>query len=226
MSATFQTPAYMTHAQDGILKSARRVLDLEIEALEGLYRYLDDSFCRCVSLIEQAQAHVVITGMGKSGLIGRKIAATLSSTGTPALFLHPAEGVHGDLGVVTHRNVVIAISNSGETTELVNILPAIERIGATLIAMTGNPRSTLARHSDVVLNIAVEREACPLGLAPTASAVATLAMGDALAMALMERRGFTREQFALFHPAGSLGRQLLGPASVPGPYSILIPEPV
>lgn len=151
----------------------------------------------------------VITGMGKSGIIGRKMAATLASTGTPSFYLHPAEGIHGDLGMVTEGDVVIALSNSGETGEVLHILPSLRRIGAKLIAMVGNPNSTLAKNSDIVLNVGVTREACPLGLAPTSSTTAALAYGDALALALLSKRKFTASQFAVFHPGGSLGRKLL-----------------
>jgi arabinose-5-phosphate isomerase len=191
------------------LRRARAVIDVEIEALEALKTQLDGDFLKAVGLIEASQGRVIITGMGKSGIIGRKIAATLSSTGTPAYFLHPAEGSHGDLGVIMKQDVVVAISNSGETAEVLSILPTLHRFGVPLIAMTGNPASTLAVRSNVVLNIAVPQEACPLGLAPTASTTATLALGDALAVVLLERRGFTPEDFAMFHPSGALGKRLL-----------------
>jgi arabinose-5-phosphate isomerase len=191
------------------LDSARSVFDVEIDALKTVRQNLDAHFVQAISLLEKCQGRVVITGMGKSGIIGKKIAATLSSTGTPSLFLHPAEGSHGDLGVLTRQDVVIAISNSGETPEILGILPLIKRFGVSLISMTGKPESTLGQQGDCVLNIAVPREACPLGLAPTASTTATLAMGDALAVTLLERRGFSEEDFALFHPAGSLGKRLL-----------------
>ncbi|MBR5858276.1 MAG: KpsF/GutQ family sugar-phosphate isomerase, partial [Phascolarctobacterium sp.] len=151
----------------------------------------------------------VITGMGKSGIIGRKMAATFASTGTPSFYLHPAEGIHGDLGMVTADDVVIALSNSGETGEILNILPSLRRIGAKIIAMVGNANSTLAKNSDVVLDVGVEKEACPLGLAPTSSTTAALAYGDAIALALLQKRNFTASQFAVFHPGGSLGRKLL-----------------
>ena len=170
---------------------------------------IDASFERAVDLILASKGRVVVTGMGKSGLIGQKIASTMASTGTPALFLHPAEGIHGDLGMIMTGDVVIAISNSGETEEMLRILPVIKRIGAHLVAMTGNRASTLARSSDVFLDVSVKEEACPLGLAPTASTTATLAMGDALAVALLVQRGFKAEDFALFHPGGSLGKKLL-----------------
>ena len=160
-------------------------------------------------MIMACPGRTVITGMGKSGIIGRKMAATLASTGTPSFYLHPAEGIHGDLGMVTEGDVVIALSNSGETGEVLHILPSLRRIGAKLIAMVGNPNSTLAKNSDIVLNVGVTREACPLGLAPTSSTTAALAYGDALALALLSKRKFTASQFAVFHPGGSLGRKLL-----------------
>jgi arabinose-5-phosphate isomerase len=160
-------------------------------------------------MILACAGRVIVTGMGKSGLVGRKIAATLASTGTPAFFLHPAEGIHGDLGMVTEADIVLAISNSGETQEIVNLLPAIRRIGAAVIAMTGREHSALADNADVFIDISVAQEACPLGLAPTASTTATLAMGDALAVALLSERKFTPEDFAVFHPGGALGRKLL-----------------
>jgi len=170
---------------------------------------IDADFEKAVDLILASKGRLVITGMGKSGLIGLKIASTMASTGTPAFFLHPAEGIHGDLGMIMKGDVVIAVSNSGETEELIRILPVIKRLGASLISMTGNPASTLSRSGDVVLDISVKEEACPLGLAPTASTTATLAMGDALAVALLQKRGFSAEDFALFHPGGALGKKLL-----------------
>ncbi len=170
---------------------------------------LNSEFTRGVELILSSAGRVVVTGMGKSGIICQKIASTLASTGTPAFFLHPAEGIHGDLGMIMRGDVVIAISYSGETEEVVRILPVIKRLGAKLIAMSGNRASTLARTADVFLEVAVKEEACPLGLAPTASTTATLAMGDALAVALLVERGFKAEDFALFHPGGSLGKKLL-----------------
>jgi len=192
-----------------VLDRARAVLDVEIEALEALKASLDGNFERAIGLIETCQGRVIVTGMGKSGHIGKKIAATLSSTGTPAYFLHPAEGSHGDLGLVTHGDVVLAISNSGETPEILGILPLIKRFGLPLIALTGKPDSTLGRQAEAILNIAVPKEACPMNLAPTASTTATLAMGDALAVVLLERKNFTPEDFALFHPSGALGKRLL-----------------
>lgn len=191
-----------------ILEEARRVIRTEADALLAMEERIDHSFERAVQLILACPGRVVVTGMGKSGLIGQKIASTMASTGTPALFLHPAEGIHGDLGMIMKGDVVVAISNSGETEELLRILPLIRRLGAQLIGMSGNPASTLARGSDVFLDVSVREEACPLGLAPTASTTATLAMGDALAVALLVQRGFRAEDFALFHPGGALGRKL------------------
>jgi len=192
-----------------ILAEAKRVVRVEAEALLSLEASLDGEFTRAVEMILAASGRVVITGMGKSGLIGQKIASTMASTGTPAFFLHPAEGIHGDLGMIMRGDVVIAISNSGETDEVVRILPIIKRLGASLIAMAGNPTSALAKSGDVFLDISVKEEACPLGLAPTASTTVTLAMGDALAVALLVSRGFKAEDFAMFHPGGTLGRRLL-----------------
>ena len=192
-----------------ILERARKVLEIEAEAVASLKDRLGPEFVRAVELILQCRGKVVVTGVGKSGIIGKKIASTLASTGTPAFFLHPTEGVHGDLGMLDPRDVVIAISRSGETEELAQILPLIKRQGNKLIAFTGNPSSSLARAADVVIDVSVKQEACPLGLAPTASTTATLAMGDALAVALLEERGFKEEDFARLHPAGALGKRLL-----------------
>ena len=192
-----------------ILENAKKVIRIEAEALLALADSINGDFQRAVELILASRGRVVVTGMGKSGLIGQKIASTMSSTGTPALFLHPAEGIHGDLGMIMKGDVVIAVSNSGETEEVVRILPIIKRLGASLIAMAGNPASTLAKAGDVFLDISVKEEACPLGLAPTASTTATLAMGDALAVALLLERGFKAEDFALFHPGGALGKKLI-----------------
>lgn len=192
-----------------ILDAARRVLRIEAEAVQALNDRINGEFVRAVEMILACNGRVVVTGMGKSGLICQKIAATMASTGTPALFLHPAEGVHGDLGMVAKGDVVIAVSNSGETEELTRILPVIKRMGLPLIAMAGKPDSTLARAGDVFLDISVKEEACPLQLAPTASTTATLAMGDALAVALLLERGFREEDFALYHPGGALGKRLL-----------------
>jgi arabinose-5-phosphate isomerase len=194
---------------EGLRALAQEVFRLEAAAILRLTERLGDAFERAVRLLLQCQGHAVVTGMGKSGAIGKKIAATLSSTGTPALFLHPAEGIHGDLGAVTGRDVVLMLSYSGETDELMTILPALKRLGVPLIVMTGNLQSTLANAADVVLDVSVEREACPLNLAPTASAAAMLAMGDALALAVMTLRRFTPDDFARLHPGGTLGRRLL-----------------
>ncbi|KPD24224.1 KpsF/GutQ family sugar-phosphate isomerase [Idiomarina zobellii] len=187
----------------------QQVLDIEKQAIEGLYEYLDDNFDAACQTLFNCKGRVIVTGMGKSGHIGGKIAATLASTGTPSFFVHPGEASHGDLGMVAAQDVVIAISNSGETSEVLNILPVIKRLGVPLIAMTGKPESTLARLADTHVCIAVAQEACPLGLAPTASTTATLVMGDALAVALLNARGFTADDFALSHPGGSLGKRLL-----------------
>jgi len=192
-----------------IIEQAREVLRIEAEAISMLIPRIGDKFIEAVAMILACDGRVVVTGMGKSGLIGQKIAATLASTGTPAFFLHPAEGIHGDLGMVTSRDVVLALSNSGETDEIINILPTLKRMGAKIIALAGREQSTLVDNADVFLDVAVEREACPLGLAPTASTTAALALGDALAVALLSKRKFTPEEFALFHPGGSLGRKLL-----------------
>ena len=192
-----------------MLEKAKQVLQVEAEAVLALVDRIDESFQKAVEMVLACQGRVVITGMGKSGLICQKIAATMASTGTPALFLHPAEGIHGDLGMLTKGDVVIAVSNSGETEEIARILPVIKRMGLPLIAMSGNLGSTLARAGDVHLDVSVKEEACPLGLAPTASTTATLAMGDALAVALLLERGFREEDFALFHPGGALGKRLL-----------------
>lgn len=195
--------------EDTMLEQARQVLRLEAEAVLEQVERIDEHFKAAVEMIMACPGRTVITGMGKSGIIGRKMAATLASTGTPSFYLHPAEGIHGDLGMVTEGDVVIALSNSGETGEVLHILPSLRRIGAKLIAMVGNPNSTLAKNSDIVLNVGVSREACPLGLAPTSSTTAALAFGDALALALLSKRKFTASQFAVFHPGGSLGRRLL-----------------
>jgi len=185
------------------------VLLIEARAVQALIGRLDGRFTQAVDLLASCKGKVVVSGMGKSGLIGQKIAATLASTGTPSFFLHPAEGVHGDLGMVARRDALIAISNSGETKEILQLLPYIERMGIPTVALTGKTGSVLAKHSDVVLDISVSEEACPMGLAPTASTTATLAMGDALAVALLQKRGFKSEDFAQFHPGGTLGRRLL-----------------
>lgn len=192
-----------------IKERAIETLKIEATAIENLIPRVDDEFVEAVEEILRCKGRVVVTGMGKSGHVGRKIAATLASTGTPAFFLHPAEAYHGDLGMVTENDIVVAISNSGESSEIVNILPVIRRIGAKIIGMCGRKTSSLGKNSDYFINIGVEREACTLGLAPTASTTATLAMGDAMAMALMEEKKFTSADYALFHPGGALGRKLL-----------------
>lgn len=204
-------PAALTPPFDRerVLQLARDTFDIEARALQGLKSRQGDSFARTVELILGLGGRVVVMGMGKSGHVGRKVAATLASTGTPAMFVHPAEASHGDLGMVTPGDVVLAISNSGESDELAAILPAIKRLGVTLVAMTGRAESTLARHADLVLDSAVDQEACPLNLAPTASTTAQMALGDALAVALLDARGFREEDFARSHPGGSLGRKLL-----------------
>jgi len=185
------------------------VLEIEAAAVAGLIPQLDASFDRAVDLVRSAAGRVVCTGMGKSGIVMKKIAATLSSTGTPAFFLHPAEAIHGDLGMLVAGDIVIAASYSGTTEELLRLVEIAKRLGATLVALSGNPQSALAKAADVHLSVAIDKEACPLNLAPTASTTATLALGDALAMALLEARGFTRDDFARFHPGGRLGRRLL-----------------
>jgi len=192
-----------------LLALARQVLDIEADALRALSTRLDHDFATAVQLILACTGRVVVSGMGKSGHIGGKIAATLASTGTPAFFMHPGEASHGDLGMIAPNDVVLALSNSGESNEIVSIVPLIKRRGAKLIAMTGNPNSTMAREADAHLNAAVDKEACPLNLAPTASTTAALALGDALAVALLDARGFSADDFARTHPGGSLGRRLL-----------------
>ncbi len=195
--------------RESILREARRVLEIEAEAIAALIPRLDERFAAAVELLEQCRGRVVVCGMGKSGLIGKKIAATLASTGTPAFFLHPAEGIHGDLGMLSRGDLVIAISNSGETEEILRVIPALKRLEVPLIVLTGNPNSTLARHSDVTLDVSVEEEATAVAAVPTASTTATLALGDAIAVALLGRRGFREEDFAVIHPGGTLGRRLL-----------------
>ena len=198
-----------TLTKDELLALAANVLDIEARAVDALKARLDDSFVAACELCMATTGRVVVTGMGKSGHVSNKIAATLASTGTPAFFMHPAEASHGDLGMITSQDLLLAISYSGETAEVVTILPMVKRMGAKLLSMTGNPKSTMAQAADVHLDISVEEEACPLKLAPTASTTATLAMGDALAVALLEKRGFTAEDFARSHPSGSLGKRLL-----------------
>jgi arabinose-5-phosphate isomerase len=194
---------------DRVLLLARDALDIEARAVSGLKARLGSSFPQAVKAMGLCKGRVVVTGMGKSGHVGRKIAATLSSTGTPAFFLHPGEASHGDLGMVTPQDLLLAISNSGESDELNAILPTLKRLGVVCVAITARPESSLARHADMVLNCAVDQEACPLNLAPTASTTAQMALGDALAVALLDARGFREEDFARSHPGGSLGRRLL-----------------
>lgn len=199
----------MTLSDSHLLQLARDTLDIEAAALIGLKSRLDERFVRAVQMALAARGRVVVSGMGKSGHIGRKIAATLASTGTPAMFVHPAEASHGDLGMITGDDVFLALSYSGESDELAAILPVLRRLGTRIIALTGNTQSSLAREADIVLDGSVAREACPHNLAPTASTTAALALGDALAVALLEARGFSPEDFALSHPGGALGRRLL-----------------
>lgn len=190
-------------------ETATRVLDIESQAIIGLKSYINQDFNHACQLIFDTKGRVIVTGMGKSGHIGNKIAATLASTGTPAFFVHPGEASHGDLGMITQQDIVFALSNSGETEEILKLLPVLKRLGIAIIAVTGNPESTLAKLADIHLCARVEQEACPLGLAPTASTTAALALGDAVAVALLEARGFSADDFALSHPGGSLGRRLL-----------------
>lgn len=192
-----------------MLEKARKILLLETEAIHAMAERLDVRFEQSVTCLETCKGRVVVTGMGKSGHIAMKIAATLSSTGTPSFFLHPAEGSHGDIGMVTRRDVVLIISNSGETAEIISLLPALKFLGVPIISLVGQLNSTLARMSSIVLDVSVAREACPLGLAPTSSTTAALAMGDALAIVLLEKRQLSHEQFAMLHPGGALGRKLL-----------------
>jgi arabinose-5-phosphate isomerase len=191
------------------LQEAKRVIDIEAQAIANLSSQLDEAFTRAVDAILSTQGRLIICGMGKSGIIGKKIAATMASTGTPSFFMHPGEAYHGDLGMVKPEDVFLAISNSGETDEVIKLIPFLKDNGNTLISMTGKPNSTLATHANMHLNIAVPQEACPLQLAPTSSTTATLVMGDALAVALMSAREFQPEEFARFHPGGNLGRKLL-----------------
>lgn len=191
------------------LKRAKEVFRIEAEAVAALANKLDHNFTQAVEAIYNCKGRVVVTGMGKAGIIGQKISATLSSLGTPSVWLHSAEAIHGDLGRVTKDDIVIALSNSGETEETKSLIPLIKKIGARIIAITGNRNSGLAKHSDLVLDVSVKREACPLGLAPTSSTTAMLAMGDALAVCLVEKKGFKEKDFAMFHPGGALGKKLL-----------------
>ncbi len=195
--------------QHPALAEAKRVLEVEAAAILGVIDHLDDTFVDVVERINASSGRVVTMGLGKSGIICKKISATLASTGTPSFFLHPAEAIHGDLGMIVAGDIVLAISNSGETEELVRLLPSIKRIGADIVAVTGNPNSTLAKTADQHLSAEIAKEACPLGLAPTASTTATLALGDALAMALLLRKGFKEEDFAFLHPGGKLGKRFL-----------------
>ena len=190
-------------------EQARRCLGIEARAIESLISRIDGEFDQAIEMILSCKGRVVVTGIGKSGLIGRKVAATLASTGTPSFFLHPSEGLHGDVGMVTGEDIVLAISNSGDTAELIGLLPALTRIGARIIAMCGCRKGALVHNADLFLNVGVEQEACPLGLTPTASTTAALAMGDAIAMALLSARKFSAEDFAVFHPGGALGQKLL-----------------
>lgn len=192
-----------------VIEEAKRVLRIEAQSILDLIERIDENFSRAVDLLYGCKGRVVLMGMGKSGLVGRKIASTFASTGTPSFFIHPAEGLNGDFGMLAREDLVMAISNSGETRELLEVLPLIKRYGNKLIVLTGNLRSTLAKAADVCLNIHVKTEACPLGLAPTASTTATLALGDALAVTLMIKKGFKEEDFALLHPGGTLGKRLL-----------------
>jgi arabinose-5-phosphate isomerase len=188
---------------------AKKVLEIEAQAILELRDRIDGAFSEAVERLLTCAGRVVVTGMGKSGIIGQKLSATLSSTGTPSLFLHPAEAIHGDLGRIVKGDVVVALSSSGDTEEILALLPSLKRFAVPVVALTGNPRSLLAQAADVHLDVSIREEACPLGLAPTASTTAALAMGDALAMALLERRGFTAEDFAVLHPGGRLGQKLL-----------------
>ncbi len=190
-----------------IIDIARNVLRTEANAVEALINRLNSSFSEAVNLILNCRGRVVVTGMGKSGLVGKKIAATLASTGTPSFFLHPAEASHGDLGMVTERDIVIAISNSGETEEIVNLIPFLKRFNISLISMTGNLNSTLAKLSDITIDVSVKQEACPMGIVPTASTTATMAMGDAIAVSLLVKRGINEQDFAFFHPGGNIGKK-------------------
>jgi arabinose-5-phosphate isomerase len=209
MAKTGKSSARVAAKDHPAIAEAKRVLEVEAAAILGLINHLDDTFVDVVEAINASTGRVVTMGLGKSGIICKKVSATLASTGTPSFFLHPAEAIHGDLGMVVRGDVVLAISNSGETEELVRLLPSIKRIGAQIVAITGNPASTLAKGVDFHLSAAISKEACPLGLAPTASTTATLALGDALAMALLLRKGFKEEDFAFLHPGGKLGKRFL-----------------
>ncbi|MDH3315965.1 MAG: KpsF/GutQ family sugar-phosphate isomerase [Gammaproteobacteria bacterium] len=202
-------PTPLTPDTEQLLKSGREVIDTEAKALGNLMGRIDDAFVAACREMYACRGRVVVTGMGKSGHVGRKIAATLASAGTPAFFLHPGEASHGDMGMITAEDVVLAISNSGDTSEILTILPLIKRLGVPFIALTGDRNSRIAKEADINIDVSVEQEACPLGLAPTASTTAALAMGDALSIALLEARGFSAEDFARSHPGGRLGRRLL-----------------
>ncbi len=191
----------------GILKRAKEVLSIEAEAIQGIISQIDENFVRAVRMLSECRGRVIVTGMGKAGIVGKKIAATLSSTGTPAFSMNPAEAFHGDLGMIVREDIVLAISNSGKTEELVKIIPLIKKIGASFILLTGDINAPLAKSADVVLSARVKQEACPLGLVPTASTTAALAMGDAIAMVLLDEKGFQKGDYAFFHPGGELGKK-------------------
>ena len=191
------------------IETGKKVLDIEARAIDSLKSRLNQSFSDAISLLYNCKGRVVVTGMGKSGLIGKKISATFASTGTPSFFLHPADGIHGDIGMIMQNDVILAISNSGETDELIALLPVFKKMTMQIICMTGKTASTLSNNSDVVLDVSIKEEACPMNLVPTASTTVALAMGDALAVALLEKRGFRKEDFAFFHPGGALGRRLI-----------------
>lgn len=191
------------------IETGKKVLDIEARAIDSLKSRLNHTFSDAISLLYNCKGRVVVTGMGKSGLIGKKISATFASTGTPSFFLHPADGIHGDIGMIMQNDVILAISNSGETDELIALLPVFKKMTMQIICMTGKAASTLSNNSDVVLDVSIKEEACPMNLVPTASTTVALAMGDALAVALLEKRGFRKEDFALFHPGGALGRRLI-----------------
>ncbi|KPJ56340.1 MAG: D-arabinose 5-phosphate isomerase [Deltaproteobacteria bacterium DG_8] len=195
--------------REAVINQAKRVLTIEAKAIRTLLEKINDNFTKAVDLLDQCKGKVIVIGIGKSGIISQKIASTFACTGTPAFFLHPAEGIHGDIGMMSKEDVVLAISNSGETKEIIQLLPLIKRWGIKLIVITGKPNSVLAHSGDVILDTGVKEEACPLGLVPTASTTATLAMGDALALALLEKKGFREDDFAILHPGGTLGRKLL-----------------
>jgi len=195
--------------QEAVIKQAKNVLGIEAEAIQTLRERLDDNFIKAVDLLDQCRGKVIVIGIGKSGIVSQKIASTFACTGTPAFFLHPAEGIHGDVGMMSKGDVVLAVSNSGETQEVIKILPLIKRWGIKLIVITGSPNSVLARSGDIILDTGVKEEACPLGLVPTASTTVALALGDALALALLGKKGFEKEDFALLHPGGALGRRLI-----------------